>query len=175
MEINYEYQARSVVKQAFQMTEGRRWDNSEWPNWLHEAWNGVIGEPGTLFCKSGKGHDDHLFLETLEGEMVVPWDNFIIQGLQGELYLCDPVIFHASYEPAGQSPNRESTFLWMIEVLWGILDDIDTVSDEVEGDNAAYRARVEKLQSKRWETGITTDGQTLGIPCEVPSQEGVPG
>lgn len=35
--------------------------------------------------------------------------------------------------------------------LWKILDDIDTASDMVKGNDKAYREIVEKLQRKRWE------------------------
>ena len=33
------YRKKPVVIDAFQMTLERRWDNSEWPNWLNKAWN----------------------------------------------------------------------------------------------------------------------------------------
>lgn len=90
------YRKKPVVIEAFQMTRGRRWDNSEWPEWLHEAWNRSQKEPGAMFClESSHG----LFIRTLEGEHAVSWDDFIIQGVQGELYPCKPDIFEATYEP----------------------------------------------------------------------------
>ena len=49
----------------------------------------------------------------------------------------------------------------IIKYLWQIIDDIDTASDIAKSDDALYRGMVEKLQKKRWNTGITTDGQTL--------------
>lgn len=52
----------------------------------------------------------------------------------------------------------------MIEFLWDIIDDIDTTGDMAKSNDQAYRERVERLQKKRWETGITTDGYTLTIP-----------
>ena len=51
-----------------------------------------------------------------------------------------------------------------IEFLWQLLDDIDTVSDWAKSNDKAYRKAVEKIQKRRWETGITTDGYTLHIP-----------
>jgi hypothetical protein len=45
--------------------------------------------------------------------------------------------------------------------LWQIIDDIDTASDIAKSNNVAYRNMVEKLQRKRWDTGITTDGYKL--------------
>lgn len=52
----------------------------------------------------------------------------------------------------------------MIEFLFGLLDDIDTVGDVVKGSDAAYRKSVERIQRRRFETGIATDGYTLTIP-----------
>lgn len=44
--------------------------------------------------------DDHGWVDTLEGgHMVCPGD-YIIRGVQGELYPCKPEIFTASYEEA---------------------------------------------------------------------------
>ncbi len=49
----------------------------------------------------------------------------------------------------------------IIEYLWQIIDDIDTTSDIAKSNDVAYRDMVEKLQKKRWDTGITTDGYKL--------------
>ena len=45
-------------------------------------------------------HDqfDGLALHTLEGTMAVPKGNWIIKGVRGEYYSCDPDIFKATYE-----------------------------------------------------------------------------
>lgn len=49
----------------------------------------------------------------------------------------------------------------IIEYLWQIIDDIDTASDLAKGNDVAYRKMVDKLQKKRWKTGITTNGYKL--------------
>lgn len=90
------YRKKPVVIEAFQMTEERREDNSEWPNWLHEAWNKDEGEKGRLTVRN-KGYP-YLAIETLEGVMDIDWDDWIIQGVKGELYPCKPDIFEATYE-----------------------------------------------------------------------------
>ena len=36
--------------------------------------------------------------ETLEGDMRCPVGNYIIRGLHGELYSCEPRIFKETYE-----------------------------------------------------------------------------
>lgn len=96
------YRKKPVVIEAFQMTPERRQDNSEWPNWLHEAWNGELDKPGTVFPSAYPNSDgtDELAIVTLEGIHKVSFGDWIIQGVQGELYPCKPDIFEKTYEPA---------------------------------------------------------------------------
>ena len=86
---------KSIEVNVFQMDKERRWDNSEWPNWLHIAWNSPMDCVGSLYCKNG-GHQ--LFIRTLEGEQLVSWDDYIIQGVKGEIYPCKPDIFDLTYD-----------------------------------------------------------------------------
>lgn len=60
------------------------------PPWLRDAF-----EAGSLIVLQ-----DHLRIRTLEGTMYGEKDDWIIRGVQGELYPCKPDIFAASYEPA---------------------------------------------------------------------------
>ena len=46
------------------------------------------------------------------------------------------------------------------DFLFGLLDDIDTVSDIAKGDDAAYRTMVERIQRRRFEVA-DTDGYTV--------------
>lgn len=105
------YRKKPVVIEAFQMTKERRSDNSEWPQWLHEAWNKDFDEEGALFPEwKSNGFDplaipkrtgtDPLKIKTLEGVMSVDWDDWIIRGVNGEIYPCKPDIFEKTYEPA---------------------------------------------------------------------------
>lgn len=60
----------------------------------------------------------------------------------------------------------------VIKYLWQIIDDIDTASDIAKGNNVAYRGMVERLQKKRWNTGITTDGYELDLSkMKVPTNQ----
>lgn len=100
--MNYQFRKKPVVIEAFQMTKARRESNAEWPNWLHMAWNLPFSEEGAVSCEdfpNSKG-TDRLVIRTKEGVMTVGWNDFIIQGVQGELYACKPDIFAATYEPA---------------------------------------------------------------------------
>ncbi|MCP5098734.1 MAG: hypothetical protein GY943_24550 [Chloroflexi bacterium] len=42
---------------------------------------------------------DTLYIPTLERKMMASIGDWIIKGIQGELYTCDPDIFDATYEP----------------------------------------------------------------------------
>jgi len=91
------YRKKPVVIEAFQMTQHDRWDNSKWPPWLNQAWNADPGE-GTLWIDPGDPMGNHLVLGTKEGVHKITWDDYIIQGIQGELYPCKPDIFKATYD-----------------------------------------------------------------------------
>ena len=95
------FKKKPVEIEAFQMTRERRADNSEWPNWLNEAWNAEWPKAGAVSCEDYPRSDgtDRLIISTLEGEHTVGWDDWIIQGVKGELYPCKPDIFDATYDP----------------------------------------------------------------------------
>lgn len=82
---------KPIVVEAFQMTRERRNDNSEWPVWLQKAWQDDV----VTIAIDGS---NRLMIETLEGKHLVSWDDYIIQGVAGELYPCKPDIFWATYE-----------------------------------------------------------------------------
>lgn len=91
---------RPVVIEAFQMTEARRIDNSDWPNWLNEAWQKRRGAAGSAYPMIEGSSEGVIVVATLEGEHVVSFDDFIIRGIQGELYPCKPEIFEETYDKA---------------------------------------------------------------------------
>ena len=93
------FRKRPVVVEAFQMTEKRRWSNSDWPEWLNAAWQKEVGDEGALWCDVEPPHT-YLHISTLEGVLNIEWDDWIIQGVKGEIYPCKPDIFAATYEPA---------------------------------------------------------------------------
>lgn len=94
------YRKRPVVIEAFQMTRERRDDNSEWPHWLNEAWNQDKGGVGSLFIDGDDPTRTRLVIGTLEGVHKVQWNDWIIQGIKGELYACKSDIFEATYDLA---------------------------------------------------------------------------
>lgn len=71
------------------------WENkpqehtNEFPRWLLDAAASDIIE---------QHEDGHMFINTLEGKMRAEIGDFIIQGVNGELYPCKPDIFHKTYD-----------------------------------------------------------------------------
>lgn len=61
------------------------------PGWLHQAI-----KDGIVYYQGGK--EEHLTIETLDGKMKVNIGDFIIKGVNGELYPCKPDIFEKTYE-----------------------------------------------------------------------------
>jgi len=89
-----------VVIEAFQMTEARRSSNVDWPEWLHKAWQLDRETAGALYPTEAGTGDGTLSIGTLEGQHLVSWGDWIIQGVKGEIYPCKPDIFAMTYEPA---------------------------------------------------------------------------
>lgn len=115
------FRKKPVVIDAFQMTEARRMDNSDWPNWLNSAWNKGRDQVGSL-QRADMTADlpDTLEIVTLEGNHKVSWGDYIIRGVQGELYPCKPEIFVATYEPVGAiDPAEVLPAEEPVPVAWG--------------------------------------------------------
>jgi len=96
------YRKKPVVVEAVKITT-IMWNNLEdWPVWLKQAWDQESDtEPNSLWLEFA-GKDSKLFVITDSGKMEVLWGDYIIQGIQGELYPCKPDIFEATYEEVGE-------------------------------------------------------------------------
>lgn len=87
------FRKKPVVIEALPVADVLKAADQQWigaPPWLRDAF-----EAGSLIVLQ-----DHLRIRTLEGTMYGEKDDWIIRGVQGELYPCKPDIFAASYEPA---------------------------------------------------------------------------
>ncbi len=112
------YRKKPIVVEAFQMTKLRRWDNSEWPNWLHKAWNREDGE-GCLWIDPDDPESERLVLGTLEGAHRVDWDDWIIQGIKDELYPCKPDIFGATCKQVPVNVSEDCQEMLPGQVVYG--------------------------------------------------------
>lgn len=84
------YRKKPVVIEAFKWTGGR--DQIEDPIWMVEAL-----EKGNAAIVSTK-YGYVMQINTLEGVMTAQQGDYIIRGVQGEIYPCKPDIFEATYE-----------------------------------------------------------------------------
>ncbi|WP_413539047.1 hypothetical protein [Enterococcus malodoratus] len=85
------YRKKPVVIEAFKYDGDLIFSNGTpyAPDWAMEA-----NENG-VFVWEGQGD---LYIKTLEGNMLVTLGDFVIKGVQGELYPCKPDIFAETYE-----------------------------------------------------------------------------
>ena len=81
------YRKKPVVIEAW-CTDGLE----KAPPWLSAAMNA-----GSVWY-SGGGPAGYFTIKTLEGEMRADYGDYIIQGVNGELYPCKPDIFAKTYE-----------------------------------------------------------------------------
>ena len=80
------YRKKPVVIEAWQFGS-----DEQRPEWLYDAFdNGTIRM--SVNC-------DKLYVKTLKGTHTAKQGDYIIQGVQGELYPCKPDIFRKTYEP----------------------------------------------------------------------------
>lgn len=86
------YRKKPVVIEAVQWKNGTLQGGAT--RWIIDAINAVPGSTGSLMRV---GMDVHIC--TLEGVMVASDGDYIIRGIQGELYPCKPDIFEKTYEP----------------------------------------------------------------------------
>lgn len=87
------YRKRPVVIEAFQWTMDL--NQKECPLWFEDAVHkGIVSfiNTGTPYVAAN--------IETLEGIMMASRGDYIIRGVNGELYPCKPDIFEKTYEPA---------------------------------------------------------------------------
>lgn len=99
-EKSIKYRKRPIIVEAFQMTKERRGNNVDWPEWLHKAWNLDKEDEGAVYPSKSLNSDgtDELMINTLEGCHLINFGDWIIKGVEGELYPCKPDIFIKTYE-----------------------------------------------------------------------------
>lgn len=89
------YRKKPVVIEAFKYDGDLKDSSGEFyaPAW---AWHAYM--VGVMFYSTEEPWE--LYIKTLEGTHHVSVGDYIIQGVNGELYPCKPDIFEKTYEPA---------------------------------------------------------------------------
>ena len=91
------YKKKPVIIEAFQY-DGDLIDakgSYYVPDWAVKAY-----QDGTMFFAKSTESPSELFIKTLEGYHHVSVGDYVIKGIQGELYPCKPDIFEQTYEKA---------------------------------------------------------------------------
>ena|SRR3990167_10697633 len=96
------FRKKPIVIEAFQLTYEHRLSNIDWPDWMHRAWQLERGEPNSLYPTMEGSEDGTLSIMTLEGEHLVNFGDWIIQGIKEEIYPCKPDIFEKTYDMVEQ-------------------------------------------------------------------------
>ena len=91
------YRKKPVEIEAFQYDGDLKGSDGNYyvPDWAVKAF-----EEGTIYFKSLKFDEPptELFIDTLEGTHHASVGDYIIRGVNGELYPCKPDIFEKTYE-----------------------------------------------------------------------------
>ena len=86
------FRKKPVVVEAFQWTgEDVRIKDPAW------IWDKI--KDGSLWYENKGTPGASLLIQTLEGIMTCRRDDWIIKGVNGEIYPCKPDIFEKTYEP----------------------------------------------------------------------------
>ena len=98
-------QKKAVVIDGFQMTATRMTYTSTygWPRWVLDAMEKPKYTVGSLFHDADAGW----IVMTLEGSLKVSAGDWILRGVQGELYPCKPDIQKLTYDVLG--PDEDGT------------------------------------------------------------------
>ncbi len=92
------YRKKPVIIEAFKYDGDFKYSTGTWyiPQWALNAYR-----DGILYYEKLNNNEppSELFIKTLEGNMHVSVGDYVVKGIDGELYPCKPDIFEKTYEP----------------------------------------------------------------------------
>lgn len=154
----------------------------EAPDWLVEAMAKGDDEVGAAYLDS----DEKFAIVTLEGKIFAAPDDWIIRGVQSELYPCKPDIFAATYEAAtvDDEPLDRSLVLALLyehEINCGITSFWDEgyiawIGDDLNGrqlqatfhPNEKYGLPIETIGDWLWQSAVSLYPE-IDKPRDVPT------
>lgn len=93
------YRKRPVEVEAFQILMYTM-RNRDYPQWFADA---IMS--GVVYQKTNPNYPVECTIRTLEGEMDANLGDYIIKGVNGELYPCKQDIFNKTYERCGNDTD----------------------------------------------------------------------
>lgn len=100
------------------------------PGWLKKALELPHDADGAAFVFTQQSHAPYLVVNTIEGAMSATHGYWIIRGVKGELYPCQPEIFEATYDVIGETVEDH--------IDKGDFDAAMLASDHLEGSHHAH-------------------------------------
>lgn len=88
-----QFRKKPVEIEAFEATIENLNDYEGWPQWLKDAFQKPFEEAGAFYFLASAP-----MISTLEGQLSVSLNDWIIRGVKGEIYPCKPDIFAATYD-----------------------------------------------------------------------------
>lgn len=149
------YRKKPVVIEAFKLNS-RGLIGEEW------FWD-AVSENRIITYNFGKNYPQDAWCEikTLEGIMVAQTGDYIIRGVEGEIYPCKPDIFDKTYEVASQQSqlddNQKIVLEWLnnelktnnvLFTLWSFAEDVYEKL-EIGAGSLPYVEAWEKLKEKQ--------------------------
>lgn len=97
------WRKKTEIGEAFQMTKERRWDNSEWPDWLNMAWNkdpgiGALWIDPDAPIADGQKSADRLLCGASKGDRFILWGDWLVLEPSGGIEVYDQEEFAESYD-----------------------------------------------------------------------------
>ena len=94
---NMKYRKKPIIVEAFQWTGGP--DQTEDPSWIVEAIKNH-----KVFIEDHSIHPCVMKIWTDEGQMKAIPSDYIIKGIEGEIYPCKASVFEKTYEKVEATP-----------------------------------------------------------------------
>jgi hypothetical protein len=119
------YRKKPIVIEAFQLGIDKI------PDWFMDK---VTSEDIIIYGTSSAfthNKDIHTAIKTLEGVMDAKYGDFIIKGVNGEIYPCKPDVFKKTYEPATSTHFERIKAMSVEEMAEYIYEHDDNLNDVI--------------------------------------------
>jgi hypothetical protein len=117
------YKKKPVIISAFQL------GIDKFPDWFEKAvMDGTVSpfkvNTSHIATLTDAANETHYHINTLEGEIRADYKDFIIKGVEGELYPCKPSIFAKTYETVEDAPKpgiNDEEIAFIVKASHGVI------------------------------------------------------